>query len=121
MKDRSEFDKLCTRTMTPIIFQNEVFIERNPNEQSASCEFQFKGHQFYLSHKHEFSLHHNKHHFNCQIDGEHYSFGVVRSRLGAGAYGNRPTLQIDGKPYRFIVEWPNREGRLGVKFAQVTY
>ena len=50
-----------------------------------------------------------------------YSFGVVRSRLGAGAYGNRPTLEIDGKPYRFIVEWPNREGRLGVKFARVTY
>ena len=103
--------------MTALIFPDEVFIERNPNEQSASCEFEFKGHQFYLSHKHEFSLHHNKHHFNCQIDGEHYSFGVVRSRLGAGSYGKRPTLLIDGKPYRFIVEWPNRVGRFGISLA----
>jgi hypothetical protein len=107
--------------MTALIFHDEVFIKRNPNEQSASCEFQFKGHQFSLSHKHEFSLHHNKHHFSCQIDGEHYSFGVVRSRLGKGSYGNKPILKIDGQQYSFVVEWPNQEGRLGVKFAQVTY
>jgi hypothetical protein len=103
--------------MTPIIFQNEVFIERNPNEQSASCKFQFKGHQFYISHRHEFSLHHNKHHFDCQIDGVHYSFGVVRSRLGSGAYGKMPTLEIDGQQYRFIVEWPNRERRLSIRYS----
>jgi hypothetical protein len=103
--------------MTALIFPDEVFIERKPNEQSASCEFEFKGHQFYLSHRHEFSLHHNKHHFNCQIDGEHYSFGVVRSRLGSGAYGDRPILEIDGLQYRFVVEWPNREGRYGLSLT----
>ena len=107
--------------MTALIFPDEVFIERNPNEQSASCEFDFKGHQFYLSHRHEFSLHHNKHHFNCKIDGEHYSFGVVRSRLGSGAYGDRPILEIDGQQYRFVVEWPNREGRYGLSLTSNQY
>jgi hypothetical protein len=45
---------------------------------------------------------------------------VVRSRLGAGAYGNRPTLEIEGQQYRFIVEWPNREGRLGIRYSAAT-
>ena len=103
--------------MTALIFPDEVFIERKPSEQSASCEFDFKGHQFYLSHKHEFSLHHNKHHFVCKIDGKQYSFGVARSRLGSGSYGNRPVIEIEGKIYRFSVLWPDSNGRFGVRFA----
>lgn len=105
--------------MTALIFQDEVFIERNPSEQSASCEFVFKGHLFYLSHRHEFSLHHNKHHFVCKIDGQHYSFGVARSKLGAGAYGNRPEIKIDGKMYRFSVLWPDSEGRFEVRLGVI--
>jgi len=103
--------------MTALIFPDEVFIERKPSDQSASSEFDFKGHQFYLSHKHEFSLHHNKHHFECKIDGKQYSFGVARSRLGAGSYGNRPVIEIEGKIYRFSVLWPDSNGRFGVRFA----
>ena len=103
--------------MTALILLDEVFIERNPLVQSASFEFEFKGHQFYLSHRHEFSLHHNKHHFVCKIDGQHYSFGVARSKLGAGAYGNRPVIKIDGKMYKFSVLWPDSEGRFGVRLG----
>jgi hypothetical protein len=106
--------------MTALIFPDEVFIERNPSEQSASCEFEFKGHQFYLSHRHEFSLHQNKHHFVCKIDGQHYTFGVARSTLGAGSYGTWPRICIEGNTYRFNVEWARQGDKRGIRFSAIT-
>jgi hypothetical protein len=106
--------------MTALIFHDEVFIERNPSEQSASCEFEFKGHHFQLTHRHEFSLHHNKHHFSCKFDDQHFSFGVVRSRLGSGSFGNKHLIQIEEKNYRFSVHWPDSNGRFGVRLGVVT-
>mgnify|MGYP000001569631 CR=1 FL=1 len=103
--------------MTALIFHDEVFIERKPSEQSASCEFEFKRHHFQLTHLHEFSLHHNKHHFNCKFDDQTFSFGVVRSRLGSGSFGNGHLIKIEEKNDRFSVHWPDRNGRFGVRLG----
>ncbi len=105
--------------MTALIFPDEVLLERDISEKTVSFTFEFKGHQFYLSHRYEFSLHHNKHHFVGKIDGLHYSFGVARSKLVAGSYGNRPEIKINGKLYRFSVLWPDSEGRFGVRLASI--
>ena len=83
--------------MTALIFHDEVFIERNPSEQGASCEFEFKGHHFQLTHRHEFSLHHNKHHFICNFDNQTFSLVVVRSILGSVSFGNGHLIKIEEK------------------------
>jgi hypothetical protein len=105
--------------MTALIFSDEVVIERNPTERSAACSFQFKGHCFHLKHRMDKNHRGKAHHMTCFIDEQQYTFGVARSTLGVGSYGNWPKRVINGEEYQWQVHWPNEAGRYGMRFGIV--
>lgn len=115
MKDRSEYDKLYTRTMTPIIFQNEVFLDCSKASKSSECTFQFKGKEIYLKHTLEIKPEQSVHRMVCKVGGETFNFGIGHSTNGVGAFGTWPVIELDGDQYHFRIDWPLTEGPKAIR------
>jgi len=115
MKDRSEYDKLYTRTMTPIIFQNEVFLDCSKAPNSSECTFQFKGKEIYLKHTLEIKPEQSVHRMVCKVAGETFNFGVGQSNHGVGAFGTWPVIELDGDQYHFRIDWPLTGGPKAIR------
>ena len=105
--------------MKPFFLTDEVIIERKKDEVFATCEFEFKGHHFILSHKYESNHIRTIHRFYCQIDDVSYEFGIGRSHAGRGSFGTWPRIEINGKIYRLSVLWPNSGGIHVIRFREV--
>jgi hypothetical protein len=98
--------------MTPLFFQDEVFLDCSKDLDSSECTFSFKGKEIYL--KHTLEPEQRVHHMVCKVDGKTYSFGVGHSSLGGGIFGICPKIKIDGKDYRFKISWPLEGNSKGI-------
>lgn len=111
---REIINKSENEAMTAPILPDEVLLERNPTEQSASCEFEFKGHRVHLTHHHHFERHDGFHRFECLINETLHEFGQVDF---LGKFGVWPELEIEGKIYGFSLIWPDEEGMYLIRFG----
>ena len=116
MKDRSKLEKEYLKTMTPLFFQNEVFLDCSKDLDTSDCTFTFKGKEIYLKHTIEVKPKQRVHRMTCKVDGQTFNFGVGRSTLGGGTFGTWPKINIDDKNYNFRINWSNGEGQKGIKF-----
>jgi len=105
--------------MKPFFLTDEVIIERKKDEVFATCEFEFKGHHFFLSHKYESNHKTTMHRFSCQIDDVSHEFGAGRSHAGSGTFVDWPHIEIDFEIYQFRIHWPGRNGFYGIRFGKL--
>ena len=101
--------------MTPIIFQNEVFLDCSKAPKSSECTFQFKGKEIYLKHTLEIKPEQSVHRMVCKVDGKTFNFGVGHSTHGVGAFGTWPAIEIEGNQYCFRIDWPLEEGTKAIR------
>jgi hypothetical protein len=101
--------------MTPIIFQNEVFVDCSKVSNSPECTFQFKGKEIYLKHKLEIKPEQSVHRMVCKVDGKTFNFGIGHSTNGVGAFGTWPVIELDGDQYHFRIDWPLEEGTKAIR------
>jgi hypothetical protein len=106
----------CNLTMNTRMLQDEILLERNPTEQSASCAFEFKGHHFHLTHHHHFERHDGFNRFECLINETLHEFGQVDF---LGQFGLWPELEIEGKTYGFRLILPDEEGTYLIRFGVI--
>ena len=102
--------------MTPLFFQDEVFLDCSKDLDTSACTFTFKGKEIYLQHTLEIKPKQRVHRMTCKVDGQTFNFGAGRSTLGGGTFGTWPKIMIEGIPYRFRINWSTGEGQKGVKF-----
>ena len=102
--------------MTPLFFQDEVFLDCSKDLVTSECTFTFKGKEIYLKHTLEDKPKQRVHRMTCKVDGQTFNFGAGRSTLGGGTFGIWPKIMIDGITYRFRINWSLGEGQKGVKF-----
>ena len=102
--------------MTPLFFQDEVFLDCSKDLDTSACTFTFKGKEIYLQHSLEIKPKQRVHRMTCKGDGQTFNFGAGRSTLGGGTFGTWPKIVIDGKNYRFRINWSTGEGQKGIKF-----
>jgi hypothetical protein len=102
--------------MTALIFPDEVLLERDISEKTVSFTFEFKGHQFHLTHHHHFERHDGFHRFECLINETLHEFGQVDF---LGKFGLWPELKIEGKTYGFSLIWPDKEGMYLIRYGVV--
>jgi len=101
--------------MTPLFFQDEVFLDCSKDLDISECTFTFKGKEIYLKHTLEIKPKEHIHRMTCQVDGQTFNFGAGRSTLGGGTFGTWPRIKIDGSTYRFKIAWSMGEGQKGIK------
>ena len=102
--------------MTPLFFPDEVFLDCSKDLDTSACTFTFKGKEIYLQHSLEIKPKQRVHRMTCKVDGQTFNFGAGRSTLGGGTFGTWPKIVIDGKNYRFRINWSTGEGQKGIKF-----
>ena len=102
--------------MTPLFFQDEVFLDCSKDLDTSECSFTFTGKEIYLQHTLEIKPKQRVHRMTCKVDGQTFNFGAGRSTLGGGTFGTWPKIMIEGIPYRFRINWSTGEGQKGVKF-----
>ena len=102
--------------MTPLFFQDEVFLDCSKDLDTSDCTFLFKGKEIYLKHTIEIKPKQRVHRMTCKVDGQTFNFGAGRSSLGGGTFGTWPKIIIEGNNYRFRINWSTGEGQKGVKF-----
>lgn len=102
--------------MTPLIFQDEVFLDCSKDLDTSACTFTFKGKEIYLQHTLEIKPKQRVHRMTCKVYGQTFNFGAGRSTLGGGTFGTWPKILIDGITYRFRINWSFGEGQKGIKF-----
>jgi hypothetical protein len=115
MKDRSKLEKQYLKTMTPLFFQDEVFLDCSKDLDTSACTFTFRGKEIYLQHTLEIKPKQSVHRMVCKVDGETYNFGVGHSTHGTGAFGTWPVIEIDGDEYHFRIDWPLTEGSKAIR------
>lgn len=101
--------------MTPLFFQDEVFLDCRNSEKIAGSEFTFKGKTIYVMHHLDRGFKKFIHRITCEVDGQKYSFGFYRYHPGQGHFGTWPEIIIEGKPYCFQIEWTHGEGPRGIR------
>ena len=101
--------------MTPLFFQDEVFLDCSKDLVTSACTFTFKGKEIYLKHTLEIKPKEHIHRMTCQIDGQTYQFGAGRSTLGGGTFGTWPRINFKGKLYRFKLIWSNTDSEKGIR------
>ena len=101
--------------MTPLLFQNEVFLDCSKDLDTSDCTFLFKGKEIYLKHTIEIKPKQRVHRMTCRVDGQTYNFGAGRSSLGGGTFGTWPRINFGGKLYRFKISWSMTNGERGVR------
>lgn len=101
--------------MTPLFFQNEVFLDCSKDLVSSECTFTFKGKEIYLKHTLEDKPKQRVHRMTCRVDGQTFNFGAGRSTLGGGTFGTWPRINFGGKLYRFKLSWSMTDGERGVR------
>ena len=102
--------------MTPLFFQNEVFLDCSKDLDTSACTFTFKGKEIYLKHTIEVKPKQRVHRMTCKVDGQTFNFGAGRSSLGGGTFGTWPRIRIENIVYRFVINWSFGEGRKGISF-----
>lgn len=102
--------------MTPLFFQDEVFLDCSKDLDTSDCTFTFKGKEIYLMHTIEVKPKQRVHRMSCKVDGQTFNFGAGRSTLGGGTFGTWPKINIESKNYHFRINWSNGEGQKGIKF-----
>lgn len=102
--------------MTPLFFQDEVFLDCSKDLDTSDCTFTFKGKEIYLQHTLEIKPKQRVHRMTCRVDGQTFNFGAGRSTLGGGTFGTWPKIMIDGITYRFRINWSFGDGQKGIKF-----
>ena len=102
--------------MTPLFFQDEVFLDCSKDLDTSACTFTFKGKEIYLQHTLEIKPKQRVHRMTCKVDGQTFNFGAGRSSLGGGTFGTWPRIQIENIVYRFVINWSFVEGRKGISF-----
>jgi hypothetical protein len=102
--------------MTPLFFQEEVFLDCSKDLATSACTFTFKGKEIYLKHTLEIKPKQRVHRMTCKVDGQTFNFGAGRSTLGGGTFGIWPKIMIEGISYRFRINWSFGEGQKGIKF-----
>lgn len=102
--------------MTPLFFQDEVFLDCSKDLDTSECTFTFKGKEIYLKHTIEIKPKQRVHRMTCKVDGQTFNFGAGRSSLGGGTFGTWPRIQIENIGYRFVINWSFGEGRKGINF-----
>ena len=105
--------------MTPIIFQDAVFLDCSQDPNSSECNFRFKGKEIYLKHTLEIINKQGVHQLVCKIDGQSFTFGVGLSTLSVGPFGTWPEIKIDGNKYRFKISWSTDESTKGIKLEKL--
>ena len=102
--------------MTPLFFQDEVFLDCSKDLDTSACTFTFKGKEIYLKHTLEVKPKQRVHRMTCKVDGQTFNFGAGRYTLGGGTFGTWPRIQIENIGYRFVINWSFGEGRKGISF-----
>ena len=102
--------------MTPLFFQDEVFLDCSKDLDTSESTFTFKGKEIYLKHTIEVKPKQRVHRMTCKVDGQTFNFGAGRSSLGGGTFGTWPRIQIENIGYRFVINWSFGEGRNGISF-----
>ena len=102
--------------MTPLFFQDEVFLDCSKDLDTSDCTFTFKGKEIYLKHTIEIKPKQRVHRMTCKVDGQTFNFGAGRSSLGGGTFGTWPRIRIENIGYRFVINWSFGEGRKGINF-----
>ena len=102
--------------MTPLFFQDEVFLDCSKDLDTSECTFTFKGKEIYLKHTLEIKPKQRVHRMTCKVDGQTFNFGAGRSTLGGGTFGTWPRIRIENIVYRFVINWSFGEGRKGINF-----
>lgn len=101
--------------MTPLFFQDEVFLDCSKDLVTSECTFTFKGKEIYLKHTLEVKPKQRVHRMTCRVDGQTFNFGAGRSSLGGGTFGTWPRINFGGKLYRFKISWSMTNGERGVR------
>lgn len=92
--------------MTPLIFQDEVFIDCSQDNHSRECRFQFKERAFFVKFKYERGMNHFLLRITCTVDDQEFYFGKAYARgRGFEKFGEWPVIHINNENYFFKVDW----------------
>lgn len=103
--------------MTPLFFQDEVFLDCSKDLDTSECTFTFKGKEIYLKHTLEVKTKQRVHRMTCKVDGKTFNFGAGRSTLGGGTFGTWPRIEIDQINYSFKICWSDGNGFKGIRLV----
>lgn len=92
--------------MTPLIFQDEVFIDCSQDKHTGECRFQFKERAFFVKFKYERGMNHFVLRITCTVDDQEFYFGKAYARgRGFEKFGEWPVVRIENENYHFEVYW----------------
>jgi hypothetical protein len=101
--------------MTPLFFQDEVFLDCSKDLDSSECTFSFKGKEIYLKHTLEDKPKQRVHRMTCSVDGQTFHFGIDSSSQGNETFGTWPNIHFKGKLYRLKLVWSLTNGEKGIQ------
>ena len=103
--------------MTPLFFQDEVFLDCSKDLDTSECTFTFKGKEIHLKHTIEIKPKQRVHRMTCKVDGQTFNFGAGRSTLGGGTFGTWPIIEIELIKYSFKICWSDGNGFKGIRLV----